>query len=144
MSRGGPQRPATGALAPLLLLLAACGGTGATSAAQPSGAPCTSLPPADPAVTLPAGLPSPEGQVLYEKASQGSTDVVFGRVEGTDVVAVRDQVAAALEDAGYELSGTDQEAVEAEVHFVQPLDGTVKVSTLCEGVLQVRYRLSPP
>ena len=128
------------------LLLAACGGGGGGggTATQSAASPCTSLPPADPSVTLPAGVPGPDGQVLYDKASQGSTDVVFGRVEGSDFVAVRDQVAAALEDAGYELSGTDQEAVEAEVHFVQPLDGTVKVSTLCQGVLQVRYRLSPP
>ena len=82
--------------------------------------------------------------MLYETASQGSTDVVFGRVEGTDVVAVRDQVEAALRAAGYEVSGTDQEAVEAEVHVVRPLDGTVRVSALCDGVLEVRYRLSPP
>ena len=132
----------SGRLLPLLLLVAACGG--APAATPSASAACASLPPADPAVALPADLPAPEGQVLYEKASQGSTDVVFARLDGDDFVAVRDQVAASLREAGYEVSGTDQEAVEAEVHFVQPLDGTVKVSPLCDGVLQLRYRLSPP
>jgi hypothetical protein len=123
-----------------LVLLSACG----SDPAPETAADCAELPPADSTVTLPEGFPAPEGQVLYEQASQGSTRIVFGRLPGDDVVAARDRVASALESAGYALEGTDQEAVEAEVHFRQPLDGTVRVTRLCVGQLQLRYRLSPP
>lgn len=131
------------AAALLLLALAGCGGGETTSApvADPA-APCTSLPAADPAASLPAGFPALPGQVLYGPAAQGATTIVFGRVEGTDFVALRDRLAADLEAAGYALDGTDQEAVEAEAHFSAPREGSVKVQQLCDGVLSVRYRLS--
>ena len=123
----------------LLLALTACGG------AEPvtdSAAPCTSLPAADPSASLPTGFPQLPGQVLYGAASQGATTIVFGRVEGEDVEATRDRLAEQLEAAGYALDGTDQEAVEAEAHFSSPREGSVRVKQLCEGVLEVRYRLS--
>ena len=123
-----------------LVLLTGC----ASDPLIDTAADCEELPPADPAVTLPEGFPAPEGQVLYEQASQGSTRIVFGRLPGDDFVAARDRVKTALESAGYAVEGTDQEAVEAEVHFREPLDGTVRVTQLCEGQLQLRYRLSPP
>jgi hypothetical protein len=125
-----------------LLALPACGG--ATPAAAPSdpATPCTSLPAADPAASLPEGFPQLPGQVLYGPAEQGATRIVFGRVEGEDFEAVRDRLADELEAAGYRLDGTDQEAVEAEAHFSAPVEGSVRVQRLCEGVLEVRYRLS--
>jgi hypothetical protein len=128
----------------LVLALAACGGGGSTTAApsQDPARPCTSLPPADPEAALPEGFPRLPGQVLYGPASQGATTIVFGRVEGDDVVALRDRLAGDLEGAGYALDGTDQEAVEAEAHFSSPREGSVRVMQLCEGVLEVRYRLS--
>ena len=132
-------------LLPLLLVaLAGCGGGSATppGAPQQAAAPCTSLPPADPAAALPADFPAPPGQVLYGPASQGATRIVFGRVEGDDFVALRDRLAADLTAAGYALDGTDQEAVEAEAHFSAPREGSVRVKQLCQGVLEVRYRLS--
>lgn len=127
----------------LVLALAACGG-GSTGAApgQDAGQPCATLPPADPAASLPEGFPQLPGQVLYGPASQGATTIVFGRVEGEDFVALRDELAEDLEMAGYALDGTDQEAVEAEAHFSTPREGSVRVMQLCQGVLEVRYRLS--
>ena len=124
--------------------LTACGGGSGASApmVQASAQPCSSLPPADPAASLPDGFPAPDGQVLYGPASQGATRIVFGRVEGDSFVALRDRLAADLEAAGYTLDGTDQEAVEAEAHFSAPREGSVRVKQLCAGVLEVRYRLS--
>ena len=91
---------------------------------------------------LPDGFPRLPGQVLYGPASQGATTIVFGRVEGDDFEVTRDELADRLEQAGYRLDGTDQEAVEAEAHFSSPREGSVRVKRLCEGVLEVRYRLS--
>lgn len=125
----------------LLLALTACG-SAEQAPAQDAAAPCTSLPAADPAASLPDGFPQLPDQVLYGAASQGATRIVFGRVPGEDFEVLRDQLAADLEDAGYSLDGTDQEAVEAEAHFSQPTEGSVRVKQLCEGVLEVRYRLS--
>ena len=125
-----------------VLAVAGCGSGDPAAAPQDAAAPCTSLPAADPAAELPDGFPSLPGQVLYAPASQGSTRIVFGRVEGDDFEALRDRLAADLEKAGYVLDGTDQEAVEAEAHFSQPTEGSVRVKQLCEGVLEVRYRLS--
>jgi hypothetical protein len=92
------------------LALAGCGGGDGTAApvAGRSAAPCTSLPPADPAASLPEGFPAPEGQVLYGPASAGATRIVFGRVEGESFVALRDRLAADLQAAGYSLDGTDR------------------------------------
>ena len=124
-----------------VLVLAGCG-SGEPAASSSPGAPCTSLPGADPAASLPSGFPQLPDQVLYGAASQGATRIVFGRVAGDDFVALRDDLAAALTDAGYSLDGTDQEAVEAEAHFSAPREGSVRVKQLCDGVLEVRYRLS--
>ena len=123
------------------LALTACGSGGSVTAPSP-GAPCTSLPAADPAATLPSGFPELPDQVLYGAASQGATRILFGRVPGEDFEALRDELASALTDAGYTIDGTDQEAVEAEAHFSSPREGSVRVKQLCEGVLEVRYRLS--
>ena len=126
----------------LLLALTACGGGAETASPAAAVAPCTSLPAADPDATLPEGFPQLPGQVLYGPASQGATRIVFGRVEGEDFAGLRDRLADLLEQAGYRLDGTDQEAVEAEAHWSAPDEGSVRVKRLCEGVLEVRYRLS--
>jgi hypothetical protein len=125
-----------------LLAVAGCGSADPVVPQQDAAAPCASLPAADPQASLPAGFPQLPGQVLYGPASQGRTTIVFGRVEGDDFVALRDRLAEELEAAGYSLDGTDQEAVEAEAHFSQPREGSVRVKQLCAGVLEVRYRLS--
>lgn len=130
------------ALPLLLVALSACGSGGAPAPAPDAAAPCTTLPAADPSATLPEGFPRLPGQVLYGPASQGATTIVFGRVEGADFVALRDRLATDLAAAGYSLDGTDQEEVEAEASFSRPREGSVRVKQLCQGVLEVRYRLS--
>lgn len=125
-----------------VLVLTACGSGGSSGPTPDAAAPCTSLPAADPAAALPDGFPVLDDQVLYGAASQGATRIVFGRVPGDDFEALRDELAAALSDAGYSIDGTDQEAVEAEAHFSAPREGSVRVKQLCDGVLEVRYRLS--
>ena len=126
----------------LLLAVTACGSGEPVAPPQDAAAPCTSLPAPDPAATLPADFPRLPDQVLYGPASQGATTIVFGRVEGDSFEQLRDRLATDLEQAGYTIDGTDQEAVEAEAHFSQPIEGSVRVKQLCEGVLEVRYRLS--
>lgn len=126
-----------------------CGAGGAadTPQAGDGARPCTSLPAPDPAAALPTGFPALPGQVLYDPGSQGSTTVVFGRVEGTDLFALRDELADRIGAADFRIDGTDQEAVEAEAHFTATTrglvrEGSVRVTSLCAGVLSVRYRLS--
>lgn len=123
----------------VLLLVAGCGGAPVEVTA------CEGLlKAADPAATLPAGIPALDGQVLYGPSTQGKTHIVFGRVAG-DFVPVRDQLVVKLKAAGWTIDGTDQETVEAEAQFSRqpPLQaGSVKVEPLCEGTVEIRYRLS--
>jgi hypothetical protein len=131
-------------LLPVLLLagLVGCGSGDQIGPTPDAAAPCGSLPVADPSAVLPDGFPQLPDQVLYGAASQGATRILFGRVPGDDFEALRDSLAMALDDAGYSIDGTDQEAVEAEAHFSAPREGSVRVKQLCDGVLEVRYRLS--
>lgn len=131
------------------LLLAGCGDDADKADGDQAGSATVScdgkLRAADAAATLPAGIPSLQGQVLYEPSVQGKTTIVFGRVPNGDFVAVRDQLADELEKAGWTIDGTDQESVEAEAQFSKkpPLQtGSVKVEPLCDGYVEIRYRLS--
>ncbi len=95
--------------------------------------------------SLPLGLPLPSGGTILEVTEQGSTSVAFVSVEGgrEDLVDVRDDVLADLKAVGYETVGTDQEpGYEAEAEVGGVHEGTVKVSPLCEGLIQVRYAVS--
>lgn len=130
------MRPTLAALV-LVPLLAACGGS-----EEASGTRCGTLPTANPAATLPAGFPALPGQVLHEPARQGKTDLVLALVHETDFVAVRDDLVARLRAAGFQVPGTDQEAVEAEAEFTGPHEGTIKVTPLCEGYVTVRYKFT--
>lgn len=122
----------------LVPLLAACGG----GSQDDAGRTCGTLPTADPAATLPTGFPALAGQVLYGPASQGKTQLVFALVADSDFVGVRDDLVAKLKAAGYEVPGTDQEAVEAEAEFTGPHEGTIKVTPLCQGQVTVRYKFT--
>ncbi len=93
---------------------------------------------------LPFGLPATDGEVVLNVTSQGSTTVAFARVDGgrDRIVEVRDDVLADLTAAGYTVVGTDQEpGYEAEAEVTGPREGTIKVSPLCSGLLEVRYAL---
>jgi hypothetical protein len=96
---------------------------------------------------MPVGLPSVEGQLLYEPTTQGKTHIVYGLLKTADFVKVRDDYVTALKGAGWRIDGTDQESVEAEAQFSKnpPLQtGTIKVAPLatCEGYVAVRFKLN--
>ena len=133
----------TAAVVPLLAGLAGCGDSDEDEENEGarSGTACTNLPSADPSATLPSGFPKLEDQVLYEPSKQGSTSIVFGRVDKSDFVAVRDDLVSRLKSAGYTIEGTDQESVEAEAQFDGPHIGTIKVQPLCEGKVYIRYKI---
>lgn len=121
--------------------------TGCAGASTPAADldACGPLPTADPAASLPEGLPARE-QVLYEPSTQGKTVIVFGLIAADDFVEVRDDYVDKLTKAGWTIDGTDQESVEAEAQFSKKtprlVAGTIKVQPLCKGYLTVRYRLS--
>ena len=94
--------------------------------------------------TLPLGLPMTEGEKVLNVAKQGATTVVFASEPGgrDDIVAVRDKVLSDLAKAGYRVVGTDQEpGYEAEAELTGTHPGSIKVSPLCEGLLEVRYKI---
>lgn len=135
---------AVAALLPVLVLTA-CGssGTAADAEAQAgaAGSACD-LPVADSSASLPTGFPAPQGITLYEPSTQGATSIVFGWLAESDFGKVRDAEADALTAAGYEIEGTDQESVEAEVEFKGAHEGTAKVQPLCEGHVSIRFKLN--
>jgi hypothetical protein len=93
---------------------------------------------------LPLGLPATAGSTLLSVVEQGSTTVAFVKVDGgrKDIVTVRDAVLRDLGTAGYATVGTDQEpGYEAEAQLKGRYEGTLKVSPLCEGLLEVRYKI---
>lgn len=96
------------------------------------------------ASALPFGLPLSEGEQVLRVATQGATTVAFATVPGDrdSIVDERDAVLADLERAGYRVTGTDQEpGYEAEAQLAGPHTGTLRVKPLCEGLLEVRYKI---
>ncbi len=94
--------------------------------------------------TLPLDLPLTAGGRVLNVTEQGRTVVAFASLPGSrpDIVAVRDQVLRDLAGAGYTTVGTDQEpGYEAEAELAGTHEGTLKVSPLCEGLLEVRYKI---
>jgi hypothetical protein len=93
---------------------------------------------------LPVGLPLTSGGTVLRVAAQGRTVVAFASLPGGrgDIVQVRDAVLADLRGAGYTVAGTDQEpGYEAEAELAGTHEGTLKVSPLCAGLLEVRYKI---
>jgi len=83
----------------------------------------------------------PAGAHVYASEGPfGKTERFYAAVDGTDLIAGRDQAADALAAAGFKFLRSDQEPpVEAEAHF----DGvSVQVATLCDGKLRLRYTVS--
>ena len=127
------------ALVPLLAGLTACGGDDKKATTADPNA-CGTLPTADPTAKLPAGFPARD-QVLYEPSVQGKTSIVFGLVDESSFVEVRDDYVEKLTAAGWKIDGTDQESVEAEAQFSKAaLSGTIKVEPLCKGFVTIRYK----
>jgi hypothetical protein len=95
----------------------------------------------DSGVTLPVGVPLPEGAKLLHVITQGKTTVYVSSVEGVrkDVVKVRDEVLQHLIDAGFTKKSTDQEpGYEAEAQLEGRADTHLKVRPLCTDRLEVR------
>jgi hypothetical protein len=134
---------ALAALTPLLAgLVVGC--SDKTTPAAKSDA-CGTLPSADAAAKLPTGIPELGGQVLYEPSVQGKTTIVYGLLNESSFVSVRDELVTKLKAAGWTIDGTDQESVEAEAQFskANPLrTGTVKVEPLCKGYVTIRYKVN--
>jgi len=133
---------AAAALVPLLAGLTACGDDKKDTGAAPGSQACPTLPTANPAAKLPAELPARD-QVLYEPSTQGKTEIVFGLVDESNFVEVRDDYVEKLTAAGWKIDGTDQESVEAEAQFSKgSTTGSIKVEPYCKGYVTVRYRVS--
>jgi hypothetical protein len=106
--------------------------------------PCGTLDTPESGATLPAGLALPPGQKLLRVQTQGKTSVAFASTAGgrDDIVKVRDDVLALLKTGGFTVKGTDQEpGYEAEAEVAGPVEGTIRVKPLCEGRLEVRYKI---
>lgn len=100
--------------------------------------------PAAGSADLPFDLPLSEGEAVLRTATQGATTVAFASLEGgrDDIVETRDAVLRDLEAVGYRVTGTDQEpGYEAEAQLAGPHTGTLRVKPLCEGLLEVRYKI---
>lgn len=136
---------ALAALVPLLTGLTACSdnkkdadaGSGSAATAK-----CGTLPTADPAAKLPVGFPALGGQVLYEPSTQGKTQIVYGLLDESNFLDVRDELVTKLKAAGYTIPGTDQESIEAEAEFTGKQEGTIKVQPLCKGNITIRYKFN--
>jgi hypothetical protein len=131
----------------LPLALAACA-AGACTADKPDAAkPCDGLlRPADPAVSLPAGIPAGvPSPVLYDTQRAGATTFYYAHAAGDDVVAVRDAIAAAFEVGGLTVESKDAEPpAEAELQFAgTDREGSVQVTPLCRGTVTIRWRVGP-
>ena len=110
-----------------------------------AGRACGTLDTPTGSTALPSQLALPEGQKLLSVDTQGKTVIVLASTGGGlgDLEDVRDDVLDALVGQGYTKGSTEAEAkIEAEGQFSGKADGTVRVRPLCDGRLEVRYKLS--
>lgn len=136
-----------------VLVLLAAGAVGWALVGQPDDAPATPAAPGcdgvDQAVsgapaTLPLGLALRTGATVLDVTTQGKTTIAFAKIPGgrDDIVPIRDAVLTDLKAAGYTVTATDQEpGFEAEAQLGGKHRGTVKVSPLCTGLLEIRYKI---
>ena len=134
------MRALAGAL--LVATLVGCGG-GTTPAARQEE-PCGGKDTPVGGGTVPPALALPADAKLLRVASQGRTVVVFTSTAGSreDLVAIRDRVLDHLKARGSTVVGTDQEpGAEAEAEVGGTFDGTLRVTPLCAGRVEVRYKV---
>ena len=97
----------------------------------------------DPAATLPSDVPAPASATFVELEKQGATRRYFAQLPGDNVVQVRDEVLAQFRTAGYQIVDSDAEGnAEAEFDFRGAHEGSLAVTPLCDGMVQLRFRLS--
>jgi hypothetical protein len=144
---------ASALIAPLFVLLAACGGSssggeepgdeneaGAANAACPGDISKTASTP------LPSDVPLPDGaNDPYEYFAQGATKVWNIALDGTpdDLSSLRDSYDDTLKGKGYEIEDTDaEEGFEAESEFKGAHEGTTNFRPLCKGKVVLRLKLT--
>jgi hypothetical protein len=118
-------------------------------ARESGGKPCSEVGDLDrqPKKQPPDDVAILDGARVYESEGPfGKTERFFAVVDGepSELPEKRDAAAKALEEGGYSIRSTDEEAnTEAEAHLEGP-DKTVdiQVITLCEGKLRIRYTVS--
>ena len=128
----------------LAALLTGCGGGGGGTPGARQEEPCGDKDTPTGAPTPPASLRLPSDAKLLRVASQGKTVVVFTSTAGgpDDLVAIRDRVLEQLKATGSTVVGTDQEpGAEAEAEVGGTFDGTLRVTPLCAGRVEVRYKV---
>ncbi len=105
--------------------------------------PCAGVAsPLDAAATVPTGFPAYVGWQGTLRATQGKTVILFGRAPATDVAVVQATQRAQLEAAGLRIVSTDREGqAEAEISFDGDREGSVQITPLCRGMVQIRYKL---
>jgi hypothetical protein len=137
---------AAGALVPLVVVLAACGGGDSDADADAGSASCPSNINDKASTALPSDVPSPEGaSTAFQYSKQGETQVWFFAVSGSpdDLESLRDSYDDTLKSKGYDIKDTDQEeGAEAESEFDGPHDGTTNFRPSgCEGKVTFRLKL---
>jgi Flp pilus assembly protein TadD len=133
-------------LAPLVLVLAACGGSssGGDADAGSANAACPSNMTATASTPLPSDVPTPAGATSpYDYFPQGATKVWYFAIDGSpsDLASMRDTYDNTLTAKGYTIEGTDQEEnAEAESEFSGPHAGTTNFRPLCTGKVVFRLK----
>lgn len=112
--------------------------------AEAASVPCGDEAKPTTASALPYGIPLSQDETVLRVAKQGATVVAFASLPGgrDDIVGKRDAVLVDLAKVGYEVVETDQEpGYEAEAQVEGPHTGTLRVKPLCDGLLEVRYKI---
>src|SRR3954452_372564 len=145
-------RLAAVAIVPLFAVLVACGGSSsggdqdADTDAEGGTGPCPASISETASTQPPDDVPTPDGaDSAYEYFPQGATKVWNFALDGEagDLATLRDDYNKQLEDADYEIEGTDQEEnAEAEAEFKGPHEGTTNFRTLCDGKVVLRLKLT--
>jgi len=134
------------ALGLLLAALAGCAGGSPAEVEQFGGEefarPCAGVEsPLNSDAVVPAGFPVYDGWQGTLRATQGKTVIVFGRAPADDVAVVQARQRSQLEAAGLRIVSTDREGqAEAEISFAGVREGSVQITPLCRGTVQIRYK----
>jgi hypothetical protein len=135
------------ALTPLLVGLAACGGSDKDADEGEGNVPATCPSNASETASTqpPDDIPLPDGAAsAFAYFPQGATKVWNIALDGetSDLTQLRDDYFAQLEDADYEIEDTDaEEGFEAEGEFNGPHEGTARFRPLCDGKVVVTLKL---
>ncbi|MDX6287595.1 MAG: hypothetical protein QOG53_3080 [Frankiales bacterium] len=136
-------------VAPVLLAACSSNGSEAQTTSEPSSSAgstgCTAVA-ANSAAKPPADIPTPSDATFYETSKVGATTLYFAYSPGDDVKQRRDAIKEALEQASYEIKGTDAEDnEEAELEFEGKGHGESSVQVIhregCESQLRLRFRI---